>query len=420
MSVSWQARRKPVVGIVLLLLWGLARPVGAQSPPGMATSSPTTLAPATEAGWAEVIVNGPSGALLAVDGQAVGSLPLLDSLRLSPGPHRFRLERGGQRAESDILTLPASRQAELNLTLAGRSLVAVLSITPGALLLLAPSLRGEISTLRPAAVRAAKAEHVVVLSEARQAALLKERPDLLRCIDGGDCQQTLARTGEVAYVLRVLTTAEELQLQLFDLRTCDVAAALAARCMACTATQRGERLAPLVKRALQQLGMRGRGQLSVSSTPRDALLTLDGRILGRTPLTLEAFVGSHQLALSLPGHAEHRSEVVIEPGQTTSLEPRLSRPTAGSSGTSSSAERAATRPLWRFLAGGGLVGGGALLLGFGAAALAKNGSCLDAQADPATCSPYYNTLGIGAGLTAGGVALLLGGTVLMAWPAAKR
>lgn len=394
---------------VLVLLCALCGPLWAQS-----AASPGS--PGAEASWAEVIVNGPSGALLSVDGQSVGPLPLLESLRLAPGPHRFRIDRGNQHAESDLLNLPASRQAELNLTLAGRSLVAVLSITPGALLLLSPALAGEASNLRAAVVRAAKAEHVVVLSEARQATLLSERSSLLRCVEGGDCQQTLARTGEVAYVLQADASAGGLQLRLFDLRTCDIAAQLEARCAACSAAQRGERLAALVKGALQQLVMRGRGQLAIRSRPERALVTLDGRVLGQTPLSLEAFVGPHQLTLTLPGHAEYRSEITVEPGQTTTVEPVLTRGNGASVPPSQSPPASSGRPLWRYLAGGALIGGGALLLGFGGAALAQNGSCQDPQADPATCSPYYNTLGIGAALTPIGAACVLGGVVLIAWP----
>lgn len=362
------------------------------------------------------MVNGPSGALLSVDGQTLGPLPLLESLRLAPGPHRFRIDRGSQHAESDILNLPASRQAELNLTLAGRSLVAVLSITPGALLLLSPALAGETSSLRAAVVRAAKAEHVVVLSEARQATLLSERSSLLRCVEAGDCQQTLARTGEVAYVLQADASAGLLQLRLFDLRTCDIAAKLEARCAACSPAQRAERLTALVKGALQQLAMRGRGQLAIRSRPERALVMLDGRVLGQTPLALEAFVGPHQLTLTLAGHVEYSGEITVAPGQTATVEPVLTRRDGAAVPAVRSQPAAPGRPLWRYLAGGALIGGGALLLGFGGAALAQNGTCQDPQADPATCSPYYNTLGIGAALTPIGAACVLGGVVLIAWP----
>lgn len=407
--------------LVFFALCAMAVPGWAQSGAATAAAGPAAVGAGAEVGWAELAVNGPSGAVLSVDGQTVGTLPLPDILRLAPGPHRFRIDRGAQRAESDILNLPAARQAELNLTLAGRSLVTVLSITPGALLLLAPALRSDASSLRQAALRAAKTEHVVLISEARQELLLREQSGLLRCIESGDCQQALARTGEVAYVLVVAPQTGGLSLKLFDLRTCDIAVQLEARCGVCGPAQRGERLAQLVKSALQQLVMRARGQLAVSSVPAGALVAVDGRMLGPTPLNLEAFVGPHKLAVTMPGHTEHLSEFTVEPGQTTTLAvPLVKR--AGPVAESAPGVGGATpaRPLWRWLLGGTLVGSGALLLGFGASALAQNGTCQDAAADPATCSPYYNTLGIGAGLTAGGAALIVAGTVVIAWPKAKR
>lgn len=415
-------QRWPVVaGALLIALCGaLVSSSRAQS--GGGTAGGGVVAPAgADLGWAEVAVNGPGGAILSVDGQTVGTLPLLDSLRLSPGPHRFRIERGAQRAESDILNLPAARQAELNLTLAGRSLVAVLSITPGALLLLSPALVGDANSLRQAAVRAAKAEHVVVISEARQEVLLREQSGLQRCLGSGDCQQALARTGEVAYVLMVDPQPAGLSLRVFDLRTCDIAVQLEGRCGACGPPQRGERLAQLVRSALQQLVMRPRGQLAISSSPAQAVVAIDGRTLGQSPLNIEAFVGTHQLQLTRPGYAEYRREFTVEPGQTTTVEatlqatagpPAEAKPNRGPTGGS--------RPLWRRVLGGTMVAAGGMLIGFGASALVKNGTCQDEGADPATCSPYYNTLGIGAGLTAGGAALAIAGTLVLVWPPARR
>lgn len=42
----------------------------------------------------ELAVNGPERAILSLDGQRVGTLPLASSLRVPAGAHRFRLELG--------------------------------------------------------------------------------------------------------------------------------------------------------------------------------------------------------------------------------------------------------------------------------------------------------------------------------------
>lgn len=73
------------------------------------------------------------------------------------------------------------------------------------------------------------------------------------------------------------------------------------------------------------------------------------------------------------------------------------------------------RPRWRFAVGGaaGLAGLG--IAGLGISALAVNGGCIDPQ-HPGGCTLDYATTGIGAGLLAGGLALAVGGAVLVALP----
>lgn len=78
----------------------------------------------------QVAVNGPAGALLRMDGQAMGTLPLGVNLVVPAGPHRFQLELANNQRESDTLILPANRRAELNLSLSDNALVAVLLTTP--------------------------------------------------------------------------------------------------------------------------------------------------------------------------------------------------------------------------------------------------------------------------------------------------
>ena len=364
---------------------------------------------------AEVTVNGPSGAVLRVDGQEMGVLPLLDALRLPAGPHRFRLERGSQRAESDVLQLPGGRQAELNLTFSGRSLVAVLSITPAVLLWMTPE--PDATTRRiwlQALSQAAKQEHAVLLSEERQTELRQKSAGLAGCIEAGRCARALFREGELAYVLVLQAKTSPLRLQLLDVRTRDIGADLRADCSRCSVAQQVAQAAKLVRQALGQIAMRARGQLSVTSTPDGAQVRLDGRVLGQTPLAVEAFVGSRKLELERAGYSPLALDVEIEPGKTATLQPVLSRHGQGTQLADAGGSRG--RPLWRIVTGATLIGAGALLVGFGGSALAVNGTCQDLQGDPLTCSPYYQTTGVGSGLLAGGLSLAIGGAVLIALP----
>lgn len=77
----------------------------------------------------------------------------------------------------------------------------------------------------------------------------------------------------------------------------------------------------------------------------------------------------------------------------------------------------AGRPPWRLIAGGISVGAGLLLTGFGGSALAAAGSCVDVPNPPAqTCDRVYATRGVGGGLLGTGIAAVVGGVLLIAWP----
>lgn len=120
----------------------------------------------------EVAVNGPPGALLLMDGQAMGTLPLQVNVNVPTGSHRFTLQLGTVSAASDPLSFSGSGQAEL-ITLAGRSLVAVLRTTDGLLLLLEPEALSASarSALYDSVSRAASAKHSRPPDRRKRAAL---------------------------------------------------------------------------------------------------------------------------------------------------------------------------------------------------------------------------------------------------------
>ena len=62
------------------------------------------------------------------------------------------------------------------------------------------------------------------------------------------------------------------------------------------------------------------GSLDITSTPRKANITIDGKLYGQTPYTVEQLLeGSHSVTLSLDGYASETKTVNISDGQTVSV-----------------------------------------------------------------------------------------------------
>jgi hypothetical protein len=368
---------------------------------------------------AEVAVSGAEGATLLVDGKQIGVLPLVDTMILSAGPHRFQLLRGGQKAESDALMLPAHRFAELHLRLTGQSLVAVLHIAPSLLLILEPADLPAPYTdaLTQAVAEAAKQEHVRLLRGDRQAVLLHQKEVLLRCIHGEDCHDPIFGKGELSYVLSIeLARAgsgdapdSTMSAALLNVPTRDNSLRLEERCSACSSERAAAQIRRLTARMLSDAAKRSRGTLAVTSKPPDARLFLDGRWLGMTPYRQAAATGKHTISVQRDGYQPEQRLLTISPGRTRSEEFMLS-PLPIARGTERS------RPLSRLIAGGILFGSGVLIGSFGASALAMHGKCQDGTDQLETCTPFYNTRAIGGGLLGGGAALAITGAVLLAVP----
>ena len=66
--------------------------------------------------------------------------------------------------------------------------------------------------------------------------------------------------------------------------------------------------------------------MKVVSEPSNATVTMDDKILGTTPLTLQGLPpGSRTLRVSKVGHSTQAVETIVEPGQTASLSAKLSK-----------------------------------------------------------------------------------------------
>lgn len=415
-----------VVGLAGLA--GLAIVVGQEGQARGQGARPEAHAEAREeakdgAGDVELAVNGPEGSVLFVDGQAAGRLPLPKNLLIRPGPHRFSLERGSHKLESEALSLPPDRQAELNLAITGRSLVAVLHITPG-LLLLQPErlVAAQRSAIVEAVAAAARKQHAVLLDD--KPAIRRRPPALLRCIEGVDCHEPLTTDDQVSYVLSLRIDGAgdsgRLRAALLDVRTREISATAEEPCSAPDRNDRSDvaRLSALVEavtaRLLNETTTRPRGTLAVTTEPAGARVLLDGRWLGLTPLLQEVFAGRRAVELQSPGYVAHSESVRIDPGQAGAL--RLTLTPQRAIANKELARPEGKRPLWRVAAGGIALGGGLVIVGFGTSGLVTSGRCQDADADPMSCSPYYDTTRVGAGLIGAGAVLSITGVVLLAIP----
>lgn len=364
----------------------------------------------------DVAVNGPPGALLLMDGQAMGTLPLQVNINVPAGIHRFALQLGTVSAASDPLSFSGSGQAELNLTLAGRSLVAALRTTDGLLLLLDPPTLSAPSraALYESVSRAASAKHSVLLTGEKEQRNSSRSRELLRCIHEAQCPDSLFPDGQVSYVQSVriengtLDSSPSclLRTTLLDVRTRDVGAQAEATLSPCSAGGASTQLADLTSRLLQETAMRPRGNLTASSTPPGANVRVDGRLLGATPLQQEVFAGTRAIEVRKDKYLPYQSNTQIEPSQTATIETLLQRDPSTQ----------LSRPLWRVVTGSILLGGGLLLAGFGTSALLTNGQCQDGSMNLDTCSPYYTTTAVGAGLLGGGGALTIAGVLMLAIP----
>jgi hypothetical protein len=71
------------------------------------------------------------------------------------------------------------------------------------------------------------------------------------------------------------------------------------------------------------------GSLSVTSTPNNAMVYIDGNYYGTTPITVALYPGSHQVLLKYAGYNDYSTTTWITAGQTQSLPVTMSTATSG-------------------------------------------------------------------------------------------
>lgn len=370
---------------------------------------------------AQLNITGDRGMLISIDDRLVGVLPLVRPLLLAPGEHRVVLERRGTRLE-DLVRVAVGRLGELRVNAATKALV--LTVLPG--VLLRQSLPGlpaaEVVGFEQTLEAGLAARRLSALSERDSAECGEPAPGA--CSDPLRCEVDQARHCEADYVLRTRLEARpgtppqrELFLDLIDVNIGAVAATAVVRCSGCVATALREQVRGQLAGLLERGIGRGRGTLDVASDPAAALVLIDGQIVGVTPFRGPVFAGPHQISLRKDGHSEFSQPVEVRDGETAQVIGTLSS-LSGSAAPPGGVIvlQPPGRPLWRLLVGGVAVGSGAVLLGFGASALAIDGRCVGSFASLVNCPTVYNTDGAGGALLGLAVALIAGGSVAIALP----
>jgi hypothetical protein len=141
------------------------------------------------------------------------------------------------------------------------------------------------------------------------AAVTAAHPDVGAC-GTMDCTATIGRLLGVRFVVRsrveVTGRDYDISLEIVDATTGEVAAKTSERCEVCGLSEAGELMtaeaAALGTKLLRLLDPSA--HVRIESTPAGALVRVDGRDAGRTPLELDLPAGKHSIVLAKDGHLE--------------------------------------------------------------------------------------------------------------------
>jgi hypothetical protein len=181
----------------------------------------------------------------------------------------------------------------------------------------------------------------------------------------------------------------------------------------------GDATLGLTRRLFQAALSRPRATLHIDSNPPAATVSIEGRVLGQTPLQRVTLSGSHTITLEKAGFEPYQSTLSVAAGDTSQLTAELvpSALPPPLTMVTIPGESKGSR-ITRWVLGGVGLGVGLTLTGLGASALAQNGSCGDHPAPPndAPCELLYSTGTVGGSLLGAGIGLSVGGALLMFIP----
>lgn len=373
----------------------------------------------------EVSVQSERGTLVKVDDRVVGVLPLPLPLLLPTGSHTVTLEVATGNPPKKTVKVIDGRGLELRFN---ASLGAVLVSQPPAVIPVV-SLSGALSTemSRRLQLAASQAVRRASLSVFNTEVALKSTTKVRNCLDQLECQVQLARATQADYVLllgaEVGSTAAtgtatwKLHTELIDAAVGDSAASSSETVTQSGSAQAAEQVLEVWRKmldgVLSQGSARTHGQLAVRTTPAGARVRVGTRELGVTPLEKPVFSGPIELSVRLPDFTTEKRSLTITENQTTKVDIALVRRQI----QTELVYRQEPRPRWRLALGGGAVGAGLIMSGFGISGLVTDGQCF---ADPLpgalACRQRFDTSTTGGVLLGVGLAVSAAGVVLLAVP----
>ena len=265
-----------------------------------------------------ILVAGPSGAPIFVDGQPAGTTPtVIDGVAV--GAHTVEIRPPGQQPYSQQVTVLAGQRATVAMPSQGQSSLRVLSRAPGAII----SIDGEVIGPSPAVrENLAPGEHIVEASAegyfaARQAVTVEPGQQRVLAIDLEQIQGEAGRVLVNANVdgATVMIDNEERGNAPLVAEVAPGPHAVVVRAdghdefsQTCTTApgQNCEINATLVP---QQVRVR----VAVQGGVRDAQLLVDGEVLGPVPYDGTIPAGSHVLTVRAPGYEDATQQALLMP-----------------------------------------------------------------------------------------------------------
>jgi len=379
--------------------------------------------PVVDAG--EILVVGPRGAQLSVDGRFVGSLPLSSPLLVPTGPHHVVASQDKWQAAGEVKTRLA-RQVELRFK--SGSDVAVVTLPPAVLVVdQAPDAQTAEAVQKKIQTALSRESYAVV----PRRAIETYAKELASCLGDVSCLRKAGARFGVEFVLWTRTEKQgsgwTIELQLRDAATGAELGSQSAKCDSCAIEgllpKVGESTGSLTSAAVS----RDRGELEVRSHPAGAEVFLDGQSLGEAPLKLPLLAGRYALIVRKPGYIDHSQQIELQGSGPLVIDANLLDRDAQME-PSPSARReplpliaTSKRPLWRIAVGASAAGVGVILIGFGVSAFVQNGVVLDGSCPTSlgTQRCQFGTTVPGIALTVSGALLAGAGVALMAWPPPK-
>ena len=272
------------------------------------------------------VASGDTGALLRLDSEVAGVLPLSGPLLVTAGEHRFTIEKRGQKFQTSPQQLMPGQRAQLQVTLESR--YAVLTLTPALALIVDQVAMDDTvqAKLFATVAEAAQRERFFLVDrEQTRAALAKSTAGHPRaCSEDLPLQEGLARQLDAAAVLTIKVQGGESRIskavvQLLDVPTGMVLNDFDDVCASCSVVEAQDTVRRATNKLLQDAATRRRGALRVSSASAGARVLVDGRELGAVPFNREAFEGEYEIVVQQEGYLAYKTTAEVKCDKSTEV-----------------------------------------------------------------------------------------------------